>query len=81
MSSALIPIFLIVLVDVFGLTLVLPLQAIYAESLGASPLEATMLVSVFAVCQLVASPLLGAWSDRVGRKKVLLFSQAGAVLG
>ncbi|MFO0621856.1 MAG: MFS transporter [Polyangia bacterium] len=81
MSRALIPIFLIVLVDVFGLTLVLPLQAIYAEKLGASPLQATMLVSVFAVCQLVASPLLGSWSDRIGRKSVLIFSQLGAIVG
>lgn len=77
----LIPIFLIVLVDVFGLTLVLPLQAIYAEHLGATPLQATLLVSVFAVCQLFAGPLLGAFSDRIGRKKVLLFSQLGGVLG
>ncbi len=81
MNRALIPIFLIVLVDVFGLTLVLPLQAIYAEKLGASPLQATLLVSVFAVCQLIASPLLGSWSDRIGRKSVLLFSQVGAVFG
>ena len=72
---------MIVLVDVFGLTLVLPLQAIYAEKLGASPLQATLLVSVFAVCQLIASPLLGSWSDRIGRKSGLLFSQVGAVFG
>jgi DHA1 family tetracycline resistance protein-like MFS transporter len=81
LNRALIPIFLIVLVDVFGLTLVLPLQAIYAEHFGASPLQATLLVSVFAVCQLVASPLLGSWSDRIGRKSVLLFSQIGALFG
>jgi len=81
LNRALIPIFLIVLVDVFGLTLVLPLQAIYAEHLGATPLQATLLVSVFAICQLVASPLLGSWSDRIGRKSVLLFSQIGALFG
>ena len=46
--SPLLPVFLIVLVDVFGLTLVLPLLAIYAERFGASPFEATLLVSVFA---------------------------------
>ena len=49
----LLPIFLIVLVDIFALTLVIPLLAIYAEHLGATPFEATLLVSVFAVCQLV----------------------------
>jgi len=54
----LLPIFLIVLVDIFAFTLVIPLLAIYAEHLGATPFEATMLVSVFALCQLVSGPLL-----------------------
>ena len=45
MNRALIPIFLIVLVDVFGLTLVLPLQAIYAEHFGASQLQAMAVVA------------------------------------
>lgn len=81
LNRALIPIFLIVLVDVFGLTLVIPLLAIYAESLHATPLQATLLVSVFAVCQLVSGPLLGRLSDRIGRKPVLLLSQIGTLIG
>jgi MFS family permease len=79
--AALLPIFLIVLVDVFGMTLVIPLQAIYAESLSATPLQATMLVSVFALCQLISGPLLGTLSDRFGRKPMLLISQVGTCLG
>ena len=77
----LLPIFLVVLVDVFALTLVIPLLAIYAEHFGASALEATLLVSTFAVCQLVAGPLLGRASDRVGRKPMLLVSQLGTFVG
>ena len=77
----LLPIFLIVLADVFGFTLVFPLLAIYAESLHATPLQAALLVSVFAACQLVSGPLLGAASDRVGRKPMLLISQVGTFLG
>lgn len=80
-SSPLLPIFLIVLVDVFGLTLVIPLLAIYAERFGASPLGATLLISVYAGCQLVSGPLLGRASDRIGRKPMLLLSQAGTFLG
>src|ERR1700675_3390768 len=77
----LLPIFLIVLVDVFALTLVIPLLAIYAEQFGATPLQATLLVTIFAVCQLVSGPLLGRISDRVGRKPMLLVSQAGTFAG
>lgn len=77
----LLPIFLIVLVDIFAFTLVIPLLAIYAEHLGATPLQATLLVSIFAVCQLVSGPLLGRISDRVGRKPVLIVSQIGTFIG
>lgn len=78
---SLLPIFLIVLVDVFGMTLVIPLLPIYAETLDATPLQATLLVTVFAACQLVSGPFLGHASDRVGRKPMLLISQIGTCSG
>jgi MFS family permease len=77
----LLPIFLIILVDVFGLTLIVPLLSIYSEHFGATPLEATLLVSVYALCQLVSAPLLGKASDRFGRKPMLLASQVGTFVG
>jgi len=77
----LLPIFLIVLVDVFALTLVIPLLAIYAEQFGATPFQATLLIAVFAVCQLVSGPVLGRTSDRIGRKPMLLVSQVGTLVG
>jgi len=78
---SLLPVFLIVLVDVFGMALVIPLLAIYAETLDASPLQATLLISVYAVCQLVSGPIIGHLSDRVGRKPMLLISQVGTFIG
>jgi MFS family permease len=78
---SLLPVFLIVLVDVFGMTLVIPLLAIYAETFHASPLQATMLVSVYAACQLVSGPIIGHISDRAGRKPMLLISQIGTFIG
>ena len=77
----LLPIFLIVLVDVFALTLVIPLLAIYAEQFGATPFQATLLIAVFAACQLVSGPVLGRTSDRIGRKPMLLVSQVGTLIG
>jgi MFS transporter, DHA1 family, tetracycline resistance protein len=79
--SPLLPIFLIVLVDILGLTIILPLLPFYAEKLGATAQQATLLVSVYAVCQLVAGPLLGRMSDRTGRKPLLLVSQVGTFIG
>ena len=79
--SPLVPIFLIVLVDVLGLTIVIPLLAIYAESFGASPTVASLLIPTFAACQLLAGPVLGRLSDRHGRRPILLISQFGTLLG
>jgi DHA1 family tetracycline resistance protein-like MFS transporter len=79
--SPLLPIFLIVMVDVLGLTIILPLLPFYAERLGASPTVVGLLVSTYAACQLVAGPLLGQMSDRVGRRPLLLVSQMGTFIG
>ena len=79
--SPLASIFLIVLVDVLGLTIILPLLPFYAESLGATPFVVGLLISSYAGCQLVAGPILGQISDRIGRKPVLLLSQCGTFAG
>ncbi|MBI4887291.1 MAG: MFS transporter [Acidobacteria bacterium] len=78
---SLLPVFLIVLVDVFGMALVIPLLAIYAETFQATPLQATLLLSVYAACQLVSGPVIGHMSDRVGRKPMLVMSQIGTFIG
>ena len=77
----LLPIFLVVAVDVLGMTIILPLLPFYAERLGASPATVGALVSTFAFCTLLAGPFLGRWSDRIGRRPVLLVSQAGTLIG
>jgi MFS family permease len=79
--SPLLPIFLIVLVDILGMTIVIPLLAVYAESFHATAFEATLLMPTFAICQLVAGPLIGRISDRTGRRKMLLVSQIGTFVG
>ena len=80
-SSPLLPIFLIVLVDVLGFTIILPLLPFYSEHLGASPTIVGALVSTYAVCQLIAGPILGQLSDRRGRRPILLVSQVGTLIG
>jgi MFS family permease len=79
--SPLLPIFLIVMVDVLGLTIILPLLPFYAERLGASPTVVGLLVSTYAACQLIAGPVLGQISDRTGRRPLLLVSQLGTFIG
>ncbi len=80
-TSPLLPIFLIVLVDVLGFTIILPLLPFYSERLGASPTVVGMIVAIYAAFQLIAGPILGQISDRIGRRPVLLISQAGTLAG
>lgn len=80
-NSPLLPIFLIVAVDVLGFTIILPLLPFYSERLGASPTVVGAIVSIYAVGQLLAGPILGQISDRIGRRPVLLLSQAGTLAG
>jgi MFS transporter, DHA1 family, tetracycline resistance protein len=80
-GSPLLPIFLIVLVDVLGLTIILPLLPFYAEKLGASATVVGLLISSYAFFQLISGPILGRWSDRIGRKPLLIVSQLGTLTG
>ena len=67
-------------VDLVGFGLIIPLQAVYATRLGATGLTFGLLVGVYSLMQLVFSPVLGRWSDRVGRRRVLLISISGSVM-
>lgn len=80
-KSPLLPIFLIVLVDVLGYTILIPLLPFYAEHFGASPLGVGFLLASYGICQMLAGPVLGAISDQVGRRPVLLVSQIGTFFG
>ncbi len=71
---------LIVLVDLLGFTLVMPLLAPFAKEYHFSGLQIGLLFAAYPLCQLVAGPILGALSDRYGRRPVLIFSQAGTAV-
>src|SRR3954449_7860218 len=72
--------FLIVFIDLVGFGLVIPLLPFYAERFGASPLQMTLLFAVYSLMSMLAAPLWGRLSDRVGRRPVLIASMAAAAL-
>ena len=74
----------IVLMNAIGMSVVLPLLPfLIGKYLPAQQVVVGMsaLMSVFAACTFFAAPVLGALSDRYGRKNVLIISLLGSVAG
>lgn len=74
------PIFALTFVDVLGLTIILPLLHLYAAAYGASPLQIGLVAAAFPLAQLIGVPVMGALSDRYGRKPLLLISQVSTFI-
>jgi len=72
--------FAIVVVDLIGFGLIIPLLPFFGEHFGASPAVIGLLMACYSLGQLISSPVWGCMSDRVGRRPVLLFSLAGLSL-
>ena len=80
-TLTLFPTFVVVAVDATGMGIILPLLPFYSQRLGATPFLLGALISAYAVCQLVAGPVVGMLSDHYGRRKVLVVSQIGTFIG
>jgi MFS transporter, DHA1 family, tetracycline resistance protein len=75
------PIFVIVLIDLLGLTVIIPLLPLYAASFSATPLVIGLIGATYPMFQFIGAPILGRLSDRYGRRPVLLISQIGTLIG
>ncbi len=70
-----------VLVDVIGFGIVIPILPFYVTGFGASPTIVTLLFASFSFFAFFSSPLLGAISDRIGRRPVLILSITSTAVG
>jgi DHA1 family tetracycline resistance protein-like MFS transporter len=69
---------------IMGFTIVIPvLPFIIAKYVSSTEvgLWVGILVAIYALCQFFAAPVLGAVSDRIGRKPVLIFCLGGSAIG
>lgn len=77
----LLPVVAIVLVDMIGLSIIIPLLPLYAARYGANAFLTGLLGTTYPLMQFIGAPLLGRLSDRRGRRPVLLISQVGTFTG
>ena len=70
-----------VFLDVLGLGVIIPILPFYVESFHVSGIVVTSLFAVFALFSFFSAPILGAISDRKGRRPILLVSLASSAVG
>ncbi len=74
-------IFMIMLMDIVGLSILGPVAPYIVKQYGGNALMVTMLTVIYAGALFFAAPFLGKISDRVGRRPVLLISVLGSAIG
>ncbi len=65
---------LTIFIDFTGFGLVIPLLPFWAEHLGANSFGVGLILTSYALAQFLCTPVLGALSDRYGRKRVIMIS-------
>src|SRR5919202_2712658 len=70
-----------VFLDLLGIGLIFPIGPFYAGAFGANAFEVGLLFTSYSVAQFLTIPILGALSDRLGRRPVLLTCIAGEAVG
>src|SRR5215467_2035994 len=84
LSNRTLVIALSVFLNVAGFTIILPVvpflvgRYVGSDQIG---LYVGLIVSVFALCAFCAAPVLGALSDRYGRRPILMLSLLGSAIG
>ena len=79
-AASILPILAVHFVGTMGFSIVLPFLVFLIARWGGNALIYGMVGATYSVFQLVGAPILGRWSDRYGRRRILLLSQAGTLV-
>ena len=71
------PILLVNFIGALGYSLILPFLIVLVIKFGGNELIYGILGATYSFFQLIGAPILGRWSDSMGRKRILLLSQIG----
>jgi len=70
----------VVLLDLIGFGIVIPILPFLSPKLGADKMDIAFIIVTYAVCAGLCGPFWGRLSDRIGRKPVIMICLAGAAL-
>ena len=74
------PVFLVILLDLIGFGIIIPLLPLYSLSLNATKFEIGLLMSMYSIAQFIFAPIWGSLSDHYGRKKILIITLVGSFI-
>lgn len=74
------PILAVNFVGTLGFSIVLPFLVFLVTKWGGNALMFGLIGATYSVFQLIGAPVLGRWSDRYGRRRILLLSQIGTLV-
>src|SRR6187200_1776405 len=75
------PLLLINFIGTLGFSIVLPFLIFLVIDFKGNAIIYGILAAIYPAFQLIGAPILGKWSDIYGRKKVLLVSHGGTLIG
>jgi MFS family permease len=78
-SVSVYPILSVNFVGTLGFSIVLPFLVFLVTRLGGNALIYGVMGATYSFFQLIGAPILGRWSDRFGRRRILLLSQLGTL--
>ncbi len=71
---------LIVLVNMLGYGIIIPILYAYSKKYGLSDFQNGLLFASYSICQFLSTPLIGRMSDKYGRRPLLLISIIGTAI-
>ena len=74
-------VFLVIVLDLIGFGIMVPILAYYVVQLGGGPELATFCMALYAIGMFISTPVLGRLSDYYGRRPILMLSMLGAIVG
>lgn len=71
---------IVAIVNALGYGIIIPVLYTYSKKFGLTDIQNGLLFSLFSLCQLISTPIIGRLSDKYGRKPLLVFSLIGSAV-